>query len=109
MLLNVNYMTYEELIAPGEQFEIIANEVEQIQVVENGLTEDTIMARLNREAYHPTGTEEHSACSVCQDEYGEGDLLGKLDCRHDYHFECIKQWLLRKNSCPMCRHRALAI
>ncbi|GKU94759.1 hypothetical protein SLEP1_g8205 [Rubroshorea leprosula] len=90
-----------ELIVLGEQFEIIANEVEQIQVVENGLTEDTIMARLNGETYHPAEAEEHRACGICLDEYAEGDLLGKLDCGHDYHFECIKQWLMRKNSCPM--------
>ncbi|GKU94761.1 hypothetical protein SLEP1_g8207 [Rubroshorea leprosula] len=67
------------------------------------------MARLNRKTYHPAEAEEHRACSICQDEYAEGDLLGKLDCGHDYHFECIKQWLMRKNSCPMCRHRAVAI
>ncbi|GKV52316.1 hypothetical protein SLEP1_g58905 [Rubroshorea leprosula] len=100
---------FRELIALGEQFEIIANEVEQIQVVDNGLTEETIMVRLSRQTYHPTGTEERRACSICQDEYAERDLLGKLDCGHDYHFECIKQWLMRKNTCPMCRHRALAI
>ncbi|GKU94758.1 hypothetical protein SLEP1_g8204 [Rubroshorea leprosula] len=101
----------EELNALGEQLGIIANEVEQIQVVEYGLTEDTIMAHLTRETHHPAaaGAEEHRVCSICQDEYAEGDLLGKLDCMHDYHFDCIKQWLLRKNSCPMCRHRALAI
>ncbi|GLU13546.1 hypothetical protein SLE2022_301790 [Rubroshorea leprosula] len=94
MLLGVNYMSYE-----------------QIQVVENGLTEDTIIAHLIRETHHPAaaGAEEHRVCSICQDEYAEGDLLGKLDCIHDYHFDCIKQWLLRKNSCPMCRHTALAI
>ncbi|GLT50136.1 hypothetical protein SLA2020_236440 [Shorea laevis] len=99
MLLDVNYMSYEELNALGEQLGIIANEVEQIQVVENGLTEDTIMAHLTRETHRPAaaGAEERRVCSICQVEYAEGDLLGKLDCIHDYHFDCIKQWLLRKN------------
>ncbi|GLT50131.1 hypothetical protein SLA2020_236390 [Shorea laevis] len=67
------------------------------------------MPRLTQATSHPAVAEEHRACSICQDEYAERDLLGKLDCRHDYHFEYIKQWLMRKNSCLMCRHRALAI
>ncbi|KAA8531683.1 hypothetical protein F0562_006600 [Nyssa sinensis] len=51
-------------------------------------------------------------CCICQDEYIDGQELGKLDCGHephDFHFDCIKQWLLQKNSCPICKMIALTV
>ncbi|XP_058759066.1 probable E3 ubiquitin-protein ligase RHG1A [Vicia villosa] len=44
-----------------------------------------------------------------EEDYAEGDITGRLDCRHIYHFECIKQWLLQKNICPICKHTALRV
>lgn len=38
-----------------------------------------------------------------QEEYVNGDDLGKLKCGHDFHTECIKQWLKQKNLCPICK------
>lgn len=26
-----------------------------------------------------------------------------LDCHHDFHFDCLKHWLARSETCPMCR------
>ncbi|GAB2216483.1 hypothetical protein Droror1_Dr00024257 [Drosera rotundifolia] len=31
------------------------------------------------------------------------DEMGKLSCGHVYHTQCIKQWLTRKNACPVCK------
>ncbi|RWV94077.1 hypothetical protein GW17_00043424 [Ensete ventricosum] len=42
-----------------------------------------------------------------QEEYMEGDDLGALDCGHDFHSVCIKQWLMHKNLCPICKNTAL--
>lgn len=42
-----------------------------------------------------------------QEEYVEGDDLGTLDCGHDFHTSCIKQWLMQKNLCPICKTTAL--
>ena len=44
---------------------------------------------------------------VFQEEYVEGDELGKLDCGHDFYSTCIKQWLSHKNLCPICKNTAL--
>ncbi|KAI3454604.1 hypothetical protein Pfo_011267 [Paulownia fortunei] len=51
-------------------------------------------------------------CAVCQDDLcQENDrrMIGVLDCRHEYHAACIKEWLRRKNFCPLCRAVALRI
>ena len=36
-----------------------------------------------------------------QEEYSEDDKIGKLECGHGYHTDCIKQWLMLKNLCPI--------
>ncbi|CAL9082622.1 unnamed protein product [Musa acuminata var. zebrina] len=38
-----------------------------------------------------------------EEEYEANDEIGKLDCGHSYHVFCIKQWLLQKNDCPVCK------
>jgi hypothetical protein len=43
-----------------------------------------------------------------QEEYVEGDELGKIDCGHGYHVSCIQQWLVQKNQCPICKATALS-
>ena len=41
-----------------------------------------------------------------QEEFVEEDELGRLDCGHGYHSVCIKQWLVQKNECPICKSSA---
>ncbi|CAL5372936.1 unnamed protein product [Camellia sinensis] len=42
------------------------------------------------------------------EEYVDEEDLGKLDCGHQFHLNCIKQWLIQKNSCPIYKRVALA-
>ena len=46
-------------------------------------------------------------CSICllplkEAPWESGHLL-KLPCEHRLHFDCIKKWLTRMPSCPLCR------
>ncbi|KAJ7535291.1 hypothetical protein O6H91_12G026400 [Diphasiastrum complanatum] len=43
-----------------------------------------------------------------QEEYEEGDDLGRLECGHSYHAVCVKQWLVQKNQCPVCKASAFS-
>lgn len=50
-----------------------------------------------------------TACSICCEDYGSGDLLRVLKCGHRYHLECVDRWFLssstdysREPACPMC-------
>ena len=44
-----------------------------------------------------------SSAFVLQEEYEDQDKLGRLSCRHDFHVSCIKNWLLIKDACPICK------
>ncbi|KAL1540395.1 RING-type E3 ubiquitin transferase [Salvia divinorum] len=100
MRLDVDNMSYEELLALEER---IGN-------VCTGLSEEAITSRLKRRKYvgskagNPAETE---PCSICREEYNNGEALGALECGHDFHADCIKQWLMQKNLCPICKTTGL--
>ncbi|GMI68819.1 hypothetical protein HRI_000551200 [Hibiscus trionum] len=103
MRLDVDNMSHEELLELEEQ---MGN-------VSTGLSEETILANLRRRRFLPITaappTAEAEQCCICQENYADEDELGKLDCGHDFHFNCIKPWLVQKNLCPVCKKTALAI
>ncbi|GMH45357.1 hypothetical protein BSKO_13314 [Bryopsis sp. KO-2023] len=45
-----------------------------------------------------------TTCPVCMDSFQCGDDMTALPCKHVFHIACLKQWLKRRNSCPLCRH-----
>ncbi|XP_050204065.1 probable E3 ubiquitin-protein ligase RHG1A isoform X2 [Mercurialis annua] len=100
MRLDVDNMSYEELLALEER---IGN-------VSTGLSEETVLNRLKQRKYSvAVGTEvEAEPCCVCQEEYKNGEDVGTLNCGHDFHTGCIKQWLMLKNWCPICKTSGLA-
>ncbi len=48
-------------------------------------------------------------CTICFDSLEMTDEAGnlkeviKLDCTHEYHRDCLEEWLLAGQGCPMCR------
>ncbi|XP_021911680.1 E3 ubiquitin-protein ligase RNF165-like [Carica papaya] len=80
----------------------------QIGYVNNGLAEPIILDNLGLRTYHSTPSEPE-ACCICQDDYEEGDEVGKLDCEHEFHFNCITKWLVIKNTCPICKEKGLDV
>ncbi|CAL9161521.1 uncharacterized protein LOC103981165 isoform X2 [Musa acuminata AAA Group] len=98
--LDVDNMSYEELLELGDR----------IGHVNAGLREEEI-ARSLRKTKHSVfdasanhfSPEVEWKCSICQEEYEGNDETGRLQCGHSYHMHCIKQWLLLKNACPVCK------
>ncbi|WVZ99499.1 hypothetical protein U9M48_044782 [Paspalum notatum var. saurae] len=96
--LDVDNMTYEELLDLEDR----------IGYVSTGLREDEIIGSLRMvkySAFNPKhfSTEMDRRCSICQEEFEPNEETGKLSCGHGYHVHCIKQWLSRKNACPVCK------
>ncbi|GMH21985.1 hypothetical protein Nepgr_023828 [Nepenthes gracilis] len=77
-----------------------------------GLSERAVMEQLSRREHERlSSSSQHDTvpCSICLEEYEQGQGIGELDCSHVFHFECIKQWLMLKNRCPLCKTTALSL
>ncbi|CAI9729280.1 E3 ubiquitin-protein ligase RNF115-like [Octopus vulgaris] len=42
-------------------------------------------------------------CPICLNEFELSEQVKELGCNHQYHINCIDQWLLRHGNCPVCR------
>eukprot|EP00258_Populus_trichocarpa_P046008 XP_024462027.1 E3 ubiquitin-protein ligase MBR2 isoform X1 [Populus trichocarpa] len=100
MRLDVDSMSYEELLALGER---IGN-------VNTGLPEDVFSKCLMEtiSLSSDKGQEETSCaiCLNCQEEYRSVDKVGTI--KNCGHVDCIKKWLSMKNMCPICKAPAVA-
>lgn len=50
-------------------------------------------------------TEDKKRCSICLENFKNGDDSIILPCIHIFHAECIKKWMKRKNACPICKSK----
>ncbi|KAL5998792.1 hypothetical protein ACLOJK_009740 [Asimina triloba] len=105
MRLDIDDMSYEELLALEER----------IGHVNTGLSEEAIQKSLKTRTHFScmSSSPPDQPVSMVEDEgtcveYEENETIGILDCGHDYHADCIKQWLLLKNICPICKLSALS-
>mmetsp|Transcript_8216 Transcript_8216/g.17841 ORF Transcript_8216/g.17841 Transcript_8216/m.17841 type:complete len:344 (-) Transcript_8216:1889-2920(-) len=46
--------------------------------------------------------EEAPSCSICLEEYGDGDDVMRLPCNHIFHRSCIEEWAAGHTRCPLC-------
>ncbi|XP_015967724.1 E3 ubiquitin-protein ligase SIS3 [Arachis duranensis] len=44
-----------------------------------------------------------SECLICLEEFREGNEVRGLPCAHNFHVECIDEWLQLNVKCPQCR------
>ncbi|KAI5075264.1 hypothetical protein GOP47_0009340 [Adiantum capillus-veneris] len=90
--LDVDNMSYEELLALGER----------IGTQNRGLPQDVISA-LPCHMFAQTVREgECNRCVICCYNFEDGVSLLTLPCKHLYHRECIESWLHIRKNCPIC-------
>ncbi|XP_073291429.1 uncharacterized protein [Primulina huaijiensis] len=105
MRLDIDSMSYEELLELGDS----------IGYVNTGLREDEITHCLRSSKLAMSNnftsrfpTEIERKCSICQEEYKKDEETGNLNCGHSFHIDCIKQWLMQKKTCPICKTAAIS-
>jgi len=53
---------------------------------------------------------EKPECSICLETYKAGEIIfwaKNKNCKHLFHRECIAEWLLKHEECPLCRNNLL--
>jgi len=88
---NVDNMSYEELLDLEER----------MGKVSKGLSEEKIK-KLKKEKY-AKGKFSEDKCIICQYEYKTDEQLIILPCNHNFHLECIIEWLKKEKTCPFCK------
>ena len=88
---NVDNMSYEELLDLEER----------MGKVSKGLSEEKIQ-KLKKEKY-VKGKFSEDKCIICQYEYKIDEQLIILPCKHNFHLECIIEWLKKEKTCPFCK------
>ena len=48
------------------------------------------------------------ACSICKERYEGSEEIKILPCMHQFHCECVDNWLRLKTTCPVCKMDAFA-
>ncbi|KAM3302284.1 putative E3 ubiquitin-protein ligase ZFP1 [Capsicum chacoense] len=107
--LDIDHMSYEELLALGER---IGN-------VTTGLSGEAIVTNLKTRIFVSSQTppapesvasedQKTDLCVICQTDYTDQEKIGILECGHEYHEECVKKWLIVKNTCAICNSTGLS-
>jgi len=102
--MNVDQMSYDELLthfgAGNEQKGAPSSAIDALPVHSFEKGRD-----ICENGKHKKGgeKEEPRSCSVCLDDFGDGDAIRTLPCFHTYHQPCIDRWLSSNNSCPVCK------
>ena len=51
-----------------------------------------------------TKNDNNYKCLICLYEFKIGDKVSTLPCLHIFHIDCIKNWIIRSRSCPICKY-----
>lgn len=90
-------MIYEQLQALGDQ----------IGTVKVGVGSPTSMSQAMIERPFAGESDalkgEDASCTICMEEYNEGDNLGVLKFLHAFHKDCVTKWLKDHITCPVCQ------
>ncbi|KAK9132290.1 hypothetical protein Scep_011818 [Stephania cephalantha] len=78
---------------------------EQSRERKSGWSEEAILKSLKTRNYK--FSQEAESCSICIDGFKVDEKIGSLSCGHEFHINCIKDWLIVNNTCPICRRSAL--
>ena len=52
---------------------------------------------------------EDKHCLICMAPLEEGERIGDIACNHSFHGECLKEWVKRRNACPLCNEEVAAM
>ena len=89
-----NMINVQRLLTENEIRNISLNDTQNKSVNLQVLTRDTNIC----------SAPDNGACSICQEDWDEKEVVRKLPCNHVFHVMCIDRWFTKNNVCPVCRY-----
>ncbi|CAF0824947.1 unnamed protein product [Didymodactylos carnosus] len=59
--------------------------------------------KFNKSSSSQSASSEENTCSICYDNFEDGQTLHIYPCIHKFHQDCSSRWLSENNVCPVCR------
>ena len=41
-------------------------------------------------------------CVICHENFLSNTHIATMYCNHNYHHDCLEEWLLNREACPLC-------
>jgi len=96
---------HQHVSNPAALFELLG----ELEPVPRGVDAAVVDANTTTLVHEVSAAERASGaaqnqCSICLEQFKEGEELRMLPCMHRYHRGCIDRWLARSPACPVCKH-----
>ena len=98
MIMGMRYQNGQEIDPDKMTYEELLELEEKMGSVSKGLTEEQFDLIVKIEA-----KDLNEVCSICYYNVKEGEQVIQLPCQHYFHVDCIKEWLIKQRTCPMCK------
>merc|ERR1719195_2259124 len=53
--------------------------------------------------YDPEAFGDQAECCICAAAFDDVSEIRRAHCGHCFHSECLRSWLARSSTCPLCR------
>lgn len=80
----------------------LRNSIRSRYVYEPRIGNNILINRNNETINSRIDSDESYNCTICMEEITNSDIK-RLNCNHKFHQNCINEWLLENNTCPICR------
>lgn len=99
--------TMRELNPDDNIFNNIFDLINNGNFMQNFEEQTNIIVAMKKEVFDNLEEEDASLedkCTICMLSFEEGDKCKKIECKHQFHIDCLSQWLTECSiKCPLCR------
>lgn len=43
-------------------------------------------------------------CVICQEDIEINSIIRQINCKHNFHIDCIDNWFVENKKCPTCKY-----
>eukprot|EP01034_Spumella_vulgaris_P040810 gene40810-50502_t len=88
----------------------MTNKLEEGSLSETENASNKVFTSTANNEFIDYSNDNHHNCSICISDFATHDVLLELPiCQHCYHKECINEWLLLHNTCPLCKSAVVVL